>query len=389
MDSSLSSSDVWLDATRAAEILGVKRATLYAYVSRGQVRSHVVPGARGRRYHRDDVLRLRTRSDARKGHGAVAAGALRFGEPILDSAITDIRPGGPHYRGYSAVELSGHARFEEVCGILWESADAFANPPRVSVPRITAARPFQILPRLVPAIAHRDPDRGLRAERLTAERLLTQLVRALDPGADAQSTIASSLLVALGGKPIRSHVRAMERALIVIADHELNPSSFTARVTASAGADLYACVSAALATLSGSKHGGMSDRVEALLDEIGSPRRAIEVARDRAQRGEALPGFGHPLYPDGDPRARVVLDNLPKKTKGASVALTLRDAVALAGGEAPTVDLALAALARSLSLVPGAALAIFAVGRTAGYVAHVLEQRGQPLVRPRARYIGD
>src|SRR3954470_15678038 len=109
----------WVDARAAAKHLGIQVRSLYAYVSRGQVRS--VPGESGRPrlYALADLERLRVRRDARKGHGAVAAGALRWGEPVLDSAITQITPGGPAYRGRLATELAQTTRFENVAELLW------------------------------------------------------------------------------------------------------------------------------------------------------------------------------------------------------------------------------------------------------------------------------
>src|SRR5580765_1148191 len=109
----------YVDARTAAKHLGIQLRTLYAYVSRGAVRS--LPGEHGRPrlYALADVERLRVRRDARKGHGAVAAGALRWGEPVLDSAVTAITPRGPAYRGRHALDLAPAARFEDVAELLW------------------------------------------------------------------------------------------------------------------------------------------------------------------------------------------------------------------------------------------------------------------------------
>jgi citrate synthase len=186
--------------------------------------------------------------------------------------------------------------------------------------------------------------------------------------------------------------RALDAALVLMADHELNASTFAARIAASAGADLYACVSAALATLSGPRHGGASLRVEAFADEVGSPPRAADVVRSRLQRGDPLPGFGHRLYPDGDPRGGHLISaarRLPGRSARLRTLLALADAVRSQGGEPPNSDLGLVALTSALGLPAGAAPAIFALGRCAGWIAHVLEQRADPrLLRPRARYAG-
>src|SRR4029453_1951897 len=125
-----------VDAREAAQILGVKVATLYSYASRRWVRSFPSGRHREKSYLRDDLERLRHRADARLGHEAVAAGALRWGEPVLSSALTEIRPDGPWYRGHSVVELAQTARFEAVAELLWTGIlPATVQPwPRPPVP---------------------------------------------------------------------------------------------------------------------------------------------------------------------------------------------------------------------------------------------------------------
>ncbi|HWZ91344.1 MAG TPA: citrate/2-methylcitrate synthase, partial [Polyangiaceae bacterium] len=177
------------------------------------------------------------------------------------------------------------------------------------------------------------------------------------------------------------------------AEHELNASTFAARVAASAGADLYACLGAALNTLSGSAHGGMCDRVEALLETIGERTRAARTVREWLARGEPVPGFGHPLYPAGDPRGALLLElarNHGARTAPARTAFALVAAMERGGHPAPTLDLGLVALCHCLELPRGTAASLFALGRTAGWVAHALEQRAAGyLLRPRARYVAE
>jgi citrate synthase len=396
-----------LPARKAAALLGVKLRTLYAYASRGWLTSHPGEG-RSRCYSREEVERLRTRGDARKGHAAVAAGALRWGEPVLESALTCIDGRGPFYRGRSAVELAASgAPFEAVAELLWSgalpdgrprwAADGMGLPPsrlRALVP--PGEPPLTALQVAVPALAARDPSRfgspPLASELERARKLLSRLAAcaSLPAGGGGGSLpgVARTLIVGLGGADKPAAVRAVDAALVLMADHELNASTFAARVAASAGADLYACVSAALATLSGPRHGGVCDRIEALIAEAGGePRRARQVVRDRLRRGEGVPGFSHPLYPDGDPRA-VPLLAAARALGGrrAGVVFALADEI----GEPPTVDMGLVALAVALGLSRGAATALFAVGRAAGWIAHALEQRAAGyLLRPRARYTGE
>ena len=177
--------------------------------------------------------------------------------------------------------------------------------------------------------------------------------------------------------------RSSGRALVLCADHELNASAFTVRCVASTGASLGAAAEAGLAALSGPLHGGSWIWVSALFreaDRDGDPARAVA---EWLRRGEPhLPGFGHPLYPDGDPRAVAILEQLEQPNG-------LADAVAAAGGPPPNLDYALVALQRELGLPDDAAFILFAVGRTAGWLAHAIEQQATgTLLRPRAKYVG-
>ena len=187
-------------------------------------------------------------------------------------------------------------------------------------------------------------------------------------------------------------VRVVDVALVLLADHELAASTVAARVAASVRADPYAVVSAGLATVSGTLHGGASLGIEALLGEIDRPADAAGVVGARLRRGERLRGFGHRLYPDGDPRARVLLSHLRRAAAG-SARMEVVEAVLQTTGRRglpePNVDLALAALAHVTGMTRGAAEAIFAIARTAGWIAHALEEydRNTP-IRPRAVYTG-
>src|SRR5262249_14598300 len=154
--------------------------------------------------------------------------------------------------------------------------------------------------------------------------------------------------------------------------------AFAVRVAASARADLYACVSAGLAAASGPLHGGSCDRVEALVAEARSPAGARALVRARTDRGEALPGFGDMLYPDGDQRAEPLLRTagaLAPRSPALRTLLAVLDAAREHGVAPPTVDFGLVAVALALGLPPGSAVSLFVIGRTAGWVAHMLEQR--------------
>ncbi len=401
----------YIDAEAATALLGVKRATLYAYVSRGLVRSVDGGKAGAKRYRRADLDRLRARHDARSGHGPVAAVALRWGEPVLESALTSFSAAGPAYRGHDAVALAQKGvPFEAVAELLWHDAPIATTPPSWPAPLplgkiaraldgAKTAAPLFVLAAVTPLLALNDAQRFFvapAAEENRARQLVTTLAAALGRRPKpATGSVAAIAAAALGASSPRA-ARAIEKLLVVSADHELNASTFAARIAASAGADLYACLSAALATLAGPRHGGACDRVEALLDEVGQPRRAVEVVRARRQRGDDLPGFfAHPLYPTptGDPRA-VFLLRLAATLGHNDRTRVIRAILAAMRGqphlvEPPSMELGIVAVTTALDLPRGSAAALFALGRTAGWVAHVLEQRSQNfLLRPRARYIG-
>jgi len=176
----------------------------------------------------------------------------------------------------------------------------------------------------------------------------------------------------------------LRRTLVLLADHELNASTFAVRVAASTGASLSACLLAGLATLTGPLHGGAARAPSSLLDaarQVG----ANEAVREWLHRGEPLPAFGHPLYPEGDPRAIALM----RQFKLSGMFLAVRMAAEDLTGEPPNVDFALTALADAHALPRQAPFVIFALSRSVGWIAHALEQiaAGQ-LIRPRARYVG-
>jgi len=249
----------WVDSEAAAKHLGIQQRSLYAYVSRGQVRS--VPGEHGRPrlYALADLERLRARRDARAGHGAVAAGALRWGEPVLDSAITAITPRGPAYRGQLATQLAEDGvRFENVAELLWfgylptepvtwpRSAVAMAQLGKI-VPH--GARPLDVMPLLLQLAALGDPQRiDRRPDSIVARgrNVIPLLAAALAPDFTAAAATVTRALGAPSVAAIAARALGLDDsaasiidvALVVLADHELNASSFTARVAASTGAEI-------------------------------------------------------------------------------------------------------------------------------------------------------
>jgi citrate synthase len=378
----------WLGAADACALLGVKRETLYAYASRGLVR-RTGAGGNERRYARDDLVRLKAKSEARAGDGPVAAGALRWGEAVLDTSISEIAADGPSYRGVSFREFVARgASFEHVAEHLWTADERGSSWPVLSEVAIDV---LQRLPRGIPCL-----------NAMLATAAWPGIVAPGEPLDEARSLVralAASIGVAYGGFPVdvreepiavtflratqceatSDRHRAIDRALVTAADHELNPSTFAARIAASAGADLSACVAAALATMTGALHGGESERLERLISAIQQDPSLLEKTRDAGVR---LPGFGHPLYPRGDPRAEVLMAEA--RPKGVLRALVE------GAPEPPSFDAGMVAFRQAWGLPRGAASALFALGRTAGWIAHAMEQRvAGVILRPRARYVGN
>ena len=389
----------WMTAGEAARALQVTRSTLYAYVSRGFVRSESGAGTtRERRYSRDDVERLRRRTEGRRNPDRAAAQTLQWGLPVLESSITLIAGNTLFYRGHDAVELARSRSLAEVAALIWTGQFDTAFASRDLRPR-TPRRQDDDVPfvaraqaALAAASAH-DPrafDLRPRAVAATGWRILGLLAE-IATGSRARATAIEDMLAQAWGTSIRSR-EVLRTALILCADHELNVSSFTARCVASAASTPYAVVIAGLAALQGTRHGGLSLRVESLLRSVRRVRSVRAALGDRLRRGEPIDGFGHPLYRDGDPRAAALLSGLRAaypRSPELTFALEVADAAADLGREQPTIDFALAALARVLRLPPGSPLTLFALGRTIGWIGHAIEQYGtETIIRPRAKYVG-
>jgi citrate synthase len=371
-----------LSAEETAGYLGVSRRTLYAYVSRGLLVSEPGTG-RERRYPLWSLDELKARRAERR---EPAAGALRWGTPVLESALTLIDRGRLFYRGRDAIELSRGATFEEVACLLWSGAteNAAALFPSASHGRLRGG----IVDRLVACLVEERSRHPLSVAEPTQPTLRAAgaIVAALfeTAGASGRATLAERLARGWRAPGAADDLRA---ALILCADHELNASAFTARVVAATDAPLPNALLAALCALEGRRHGGASRELGDFLEEIEHVGATRACKRMLANRGR-VPGFwgGHPLYPHGDPRAIELLRrlDLPARDPAAKAIAFMSEL-----GSEPTVELALAALTRRRQLPRGGAFAVFALGRSAGWIAHAFEAatRGT-LIRPRARYVG-
>jgi citrate synthase len=379
----------------------VKPETLYAYVSRGLVRSERVPGTRRSRFLRADVERL----GARRRAGGRAGGL----EVIVETDLTLLDPTGAlYYRGWNVADaVAAGATFEEVAGWLWSgdrSRPGFDAPPAMLAVarRVTDALSDQ--PRMdrmravVAASRHTDPlrdDRRPEAVALTGRALVGTLVESLPVVGGAAPPPGSSVARRLWARlsPRRATaplVRLLDTALVLLADHELAASTLAARITASTWADPYLVVEAGLAALGGPLHGGASGGARRLIAEVdGGTASAAEAIGRRLRDEQLIPGFGHRIYQERDPRAEILLGALA----GAGCRLDAEDDLLATmrsrGLPFPNVDFAVASLAERHDMVDGAGELIFAVARTVGWLAHAIEEYPHRLrFRGRATYTG-
>ncbi|SNT65381.1 citrate synthase [Asanoa hainanensis] len=453
----------WLTASEAAERLGVKPATLYAYVSRGVLNRRRSPAGQSL-FDPAEVERLARRGRPRQRPTGAS-------EVVIESRITALGADRPFYRGRDALALAASASFEEVAELLWtgelspgprttepapggqaaepapgrqaaeftpggrtaeltpdgrtaeltpdgrtaEHAPGGQTVELTSGPQVwragsaaltagraaSAALPGNVLlldriQAIVPALAVTDPLRGnldpaavVDVGRALVAGIVDCLPASNDPG-ESDDSIAGRLAARLGVE--NRFIDGVRAALVLLADHELAASTLAARVAASVRADPYAVVTAGLATVSGTLHGGASLGAEALLDAVTNPADADETIGLLLRRGERIPGFGHAVYKSGDGRAGALLDRISAAAPDHPV---LRSAEALLAAARrrrlpePNIDFALATLTRAAGMPTGAGEAIFAIARVAGWLAHAMEEyeRRTPL-RLRAIYIG-
>lgn len=398
-----------LETDEAARRLGVKVNTLYAYVSRGLLRSHRAPDGRRSLYEVEEVEGLARRS--REGR------AVETRMAVITTGVTQLTDSGPLYRGRRAVDLATTASFEEVAELLW-NARGPEDPTSVWTPLDLGDPPLLRAPNLIEwsvvMTGALDPVRAdLRSDAVvrTARQLIATVVDALvdaaspapgrdttgraeqsplplglDDGHERQGSIAGRLAMGLSTAPTRPLVRAINAALVLLADHELASSTMAVRVAASTRADPYDAVLAGLGTIAGPLHGAASQQVCNLLHE--AERVGVERAVDDALRWQG-PGFGHTVYTDGDPRYPV-LERLFDELATPQARATVHSLVELAASQRiprPNVDLGLAAITWATGLPSDAGQILFTVARISGWIAHYLEELGERPLRYRARAV--
>lgn len=367
----------WLTASEALALLGTQPQTLYANVSRGRIKARPDPADNRRSLYRgDDVRRLAQRARGRRKQEAVAAQAMHWGDPVLSTAISSVAEGRLLYRGQDACLLAETATLEDVAALLWQA-------PLRLVARDGAGR-APGLPAAFAALAEQAwlPTATMQAPAMLAVeagQVLGTLAQAL-AGPDNAAEPLHVRLALFWRRPDAADT--IRRALVLLADHELNASTFAARVAVSTGASLWAGTLAALSTLTGPSHGRASRAVTVLVEDVaGDP----EALREWLGEGRTVPGMGHPLYRYGDPRCAALLSAFDPPPDY----LAFRHAAMDFTGDQPNVDFAMAALTARFELPDAAALTLFALGRCVGWLAHMIEQVDSgDLIRPRARYVG-
>lgn len=377
-----------------ADRLGVKPETVYAYVSRGLLASSPSTDGRGSTFDAAEV-------DDLAQHGRRAATAPGS-TPAVSTTITLIENDRHFYRGVFAVDLAAHP-FETVALWLWTRVwvpgARFTAPPDVvaSAQAVIAALPPScgLVDRLrvaTIAAAAADPlrfDLSADSVRAAGKALLATLVDALpvvgEP-APPDASLARRLWSALTPRPPDpAEVAVLEAAMVLLIDHDLAASTFAVRVAASARAHPYAAVSAGLGALDGPLHGAASEMAQLMLVDA-LERGSATVVADHLRTGRRVPGLGHRVYRLVDPRAAALFDRLEAVPDAVAAVAAAREVEAITGRHKPlpaNVDLALAAMALVFGMPAQAGETIFAVARTAGWIAHALEEYAEAPVRMR------
>lgn len=375
----------WVSMDEVCRQLGVRPQTVYAYVSRSKLEAMPDPAdSRRSLYRAEDVLALAKRKTDGRKHETLATNTLFGAEPSIPTALSSFHRGHLFYRGADAVGLARGATLEQVAQLLWgaEQAVDFSSAAlggnATGEPGRVAA--FTTLAGLA-ATGHSTRGRLLRVLHQEGQALVGQMATAFGARSGDQPLHQRFAQGWRQPAPVAELLRA---AMVLLVDHELTSSAFTARITASTGASLPACLLAGLTTLSGPSHGDASGRAQALFDEV--ERLGDEqVLGHYLSGGLPLPGFGHHLYPDGDPRAAALL----ARFEPPEVIARFIGKVTRLTGLQPNIDVALAALVAHCRLPTDAAFSLFATARSVGLLAHSLEQLGNPqVIRPRGRYVG-
>ncbi len=370
----------WIDAKSACTVLGVKAQTLYAYISRHQIKVKADPlDARQSLYSRRDIETLFKQKRRPRARTDVAKAAIRWGDPVMPTSISEVRGGTIWFRGHSIEDCAEEMTLEQVAALL-------CCAPRMICPttlaHISGPTPFA---------------RAMKVLLLESETSLPMLAGDAQNNAQLAGRLMSLVADACLGQGLEGQIHervgtawklgpktqdGLRRALVLLSDHELNPSTFAVRGCASTGASLPAALISGMATLSGPKHGGVAvlanDALNAVIDG-----KLETFLHENARHDAYSYGFGHPLYPDGDPRAVHLLKQIPERAPARLAVGQLSERLCIA----PNIDAALAAFASHFGCPQDAAFTIFAIARVAGWIAHATEQvESGTMIRPRAEH---
>ncbi|GAB3872540.1 citrate/2-methylcitrate synthase [Terrabacter terrigena] len=378
----------WITTTEAAQRLGVKRATLYAYVSRGVLRSERRPGQQESLFDRAQIDTMASSTRSPGGPPPV----LRFRS--IATAVSSQVDGDLLYRGTSLADVVALGSFDEAARIVIGSPVTQAIPHMktpsavdLSVLPLERRMPVavQLLAAADPFASDTDPERVCRSA-LSTVRAAVALVAGRPAPPESSTDLAPLALEALGGSPTTpADVAALRVLLVALLDHGLTASTVAARVAASTRAGLHDCLSAAYAAMAGPLHGAAPVAAHALLAEGADP--AGLVARSLRQHG-GVPGFGHFLYPDGDPRADVVLEALWRRRGTTRLRRRVEAVAAVVAertGQLPNIDLASAAVLHALHLPAESGEVVFQMARSVGVAAHAVEEYAEEPLRWRGR----
>ncbi|WP_215142470.1 citrate synthase [Exiguobacterium qingdaonense] len=355
-----------------------------------------------------------------KGLEGIVAAASKVSS-IIDGQLT--------YGGYTIDDLADHATFEEVVFLLWndrlpsadeltalseslvkeatlpdEVIDTLARAPKTANPMATVRTALSQLALYDEESEDMSDEANMRkAIRLQAQvativTAFARLRKGEQPVAPKQglSYAANFLYMLNAEEPSDVAEKTIDKALILHADHELNASTFTARVCVATLSDIYSGVTAAMGALKGPLHGGANEAVMKMLHEIDSVDRVEEYVRGKFERKEKIMGFGHRVYKDGDPRAKHLKEMSRQLTaqigepKWYEMSEKIDHLVETEKGLKPNVDFYSASTYYALGLEEDLFTPIFAVSRMSGWIAHILEQYADNrLIRPRAEYVGE
>jgi citrate synthase len=392
------STGLYLSAREASAELAISQATLYAYVSRGLIRSEPSADSRSHRYRAEDVRTLKDRrTPAPEPRGMRSFDADL---PVMDSSVATITEDGPIYRGVNCVDLAERDTLEHTATLLWDvtGVDPFApdNCPSISpeMRAVTeAARGANAIDRTIAVLAlaaSADPrayTRAAEGRAMVGGRIMRLVVATMLNARTSPQPL--HLQIARAWAPDNKYAADLiRRALVLLADHELNASTFTVRCAASTEVNLFDAMIAGLVALKGPKHGGAGVLAAQLLKTLAKGDVA-PLVRERVALGERFAGFGHGVYKHGDPRAQALLEALARSGAERKLTHEIPERIAEATGEFVNIDYALAVLVHTLGLPTGHELVLFSMARTVGWIAHAIEQlQHGRLIRPRARYVG-